>query len=414
MKVEIIMRKITNENMKQLASDLLQTVGTEDFKVAKIYYKNGAVELSTTPISDQLYVDDKTLMIFYDMALSSTKDRSVGEFREFMEGFAKTHYESELIKDLEKVQAIYSKVLTTKKEFSHANHSRAKTMTRQFMLPVTSQQKKAFTLFKKGLDELNATIIPVEGDNSGVCYAQLNIDYDDVESIVNMRRQMMITKLDKLVSRMKRKELDATEEIIEFGKKYDKFLAAFDGLDEKMAKINSLLDNYESSSSIGENHRIIKDLASCGYTVRDLKVYKGTVQVVDLVGVNLLVPNIKLIDGVLKIETASAGMLTVDELDTHMEAYSRAKQAVELINSLVSFYFKDQDAPKKEIKKEVKAEIVEIEVEPEAEVEVENVTVDVKAPPKKRGRRATKKAVATQSKTKATRATRTSKATAKA
>lgn len=404
------MRKITNENMKQLASDLLQTVGTEDFKVAKIYYKNGEVELSTTPISDQLYVDDKTLMMFYDMALSSTKERSVGEFREFMEGFAKTHYDAALLKDLEKVQAIYSKVLTTKKEFMHANHSRAKTMTKQFMLPVTSQQKKAFTLFKKSLDELGATIIPVEGDNSGVCYAQLNIDYDDVEYIVNMRRQMMITKLDKLVSRMKRKEIDATEEIIEFGKKYDKFLSAFDGLDEKMAKINSLLDNYENSSSIGENHRIVKDLAACGYTVRDLKVYKGAVQVVDLVGVNLLVPNIKLIDGVLKIETSSAGMLTVDELDTHMEAYSRAKQAVELINSLVSFYFKEQDAPKKEPKKEVKAEVVEIEVEPVDE----SVKVEVKAPPKKRGRRATKKAVATatKTKTKATRASR-AKATAK-
>lgn len=403
------MRKITNENMKQLASDLLQTVGTEEFKVAKIYYKNGEVELSTTPISDQLYVDDKTLMMFYDMALSSTKERSVGEFREFMEGFAKTHYDAALLKDLEKVQAIYSKVLTTKKEFMHANHSRAKTMTKQFMLPVTSQQKKAFTLFKKSLDELGATIIPVEGDNSGVCYAQLNIDYDDVEYIINMRRQMMITKLDKLVSRMKRKEIDATEEIIEFGKKYDKFLSAFDGLDEKMAKINSLLDNYENSSSIGENHRIVKDLAACGYTVRDLKVYKGAVQVVDLVGVNLLVPNIKLIDGVLKIETSSAGMLTVDELDTHMEAYSRAKQAVELINSLVSFYFKEQDAPKKEPKKEVKAEVVEIEVEPVDE----SVTVEVKAPPKKRGRRATKKAIATATKTKATRASRT-KATAKA
>lgn len=403
------MRKITNENMKQLASDLLQTVGTEEFKVAKIYYKNGEVELSTTPISDQLYVDDKTLMMFYDMALSSTKERSVGEFREFMEGFAKTHYDAALLKDLEKVQAIYSKVLTTKKEFMHANHSRAKTMTKQFMLPVTSQQKKAFTLFKKSLDELGATIIPVEGDNSGVCYAQLNIDYDDVEYIINMRRQMMITKLDKLVSRMKRKEIDATEEIIEFGKKYDKFLSAFDGLDEKMAKINSLLDNYENSSSIGENHRIVKDLAACGYTVRDLKVYKGAVQVVDLVGVNLLVPNIKLIDGVLKIETSSAGMLTVDELDTHMEAYSRAKQAVELINSLVSFYFKEQDAPKKEPKKEVKAEVVEIEVEPVDE----SVTVEVKAPPKKRGRRATKKAIAPATKTKATRASRT-KATAKA
>lgn len=403
------MRKITNENMKQLASDLLQTVGTEEFKVAKIYYKNGEVELSTTPISDQLYVDDKTLMMFYDMALSSTKDRSVGEFREFMEGFAKTHYDASLLKDLEKVQAIYSKVLTTKKEFMHANHSRAKTMTKQFMLPVTSQQKKAFTLFKKSLDELGATIIPVEGDNSGVCYAQLNIDYDDVEYIVNMRRQMLITKLDKLVSRMKRKEIDATEEIIEFGKKYDKFLSAFDGLDEKMAKINSLLDNYENSSSIGENHRIVKDLAACGYTVRDLKVYKGAVQAVDLVGVNLLVPNIKLIDGVLKIETSSAGMLTVDELDTHMEAYSRAKQAVELINSLVSFYFKEQDAPKKEPKKEVKAEVVEIEVEPVDE----SVKVEVKAPPKKRGRRATKKAIATATKTKATRASRT-KATAKA
>lgn len=403
------MRKITNENMKQLATDLLQTVGTEEFKVAKIYYKNGEVELSTTPISDQLYVDDKTLMMFYDMALSSTKDRSVGEFLEFMEGFAKTHYDASLLKDLEKVQAIYSKVLTTKKEFMHANHSRAKTMTKQFMLPVTSQQKKAFTLFKKSLDELGATIIPVEGDNSGVCYAQLNIDYDDVEYIVNMRRQMMITKLDKLVSRMKRKEIDATEEIIEFGKKYDKFLSAFDGLDEKMAKINSLLDNYENSSSIGENHRIVKDLAACGYTVRDLKVYKGAVQVVDLVGVNLLVPNIKLIDGVLKIETTSAGMLTVDELDTHMEAYSRAKQAVELINSLVSFYFKEQDAPKKEPKKEVKAEVVEIEVEPVDE----SVKVEVKAPPKKRGRRATKKAIATATKTKATRASRT-KATAKA
>lgn len=403
------MRKITNENMKQLASDLLQTVGTEEFKVAKIYYKNGEVELSTTPISDQLYVDDKTLMMFYDMALSSTKERSVGEFREFMEGFAKTHYDAALLKDLEKVQAIYSKVLTTKKEFMHANHSRAKTMTKQFMLPVTSQQKKAFTLFKKSLDELGATIIPVEGDNSGVCYAQLNIDYDDVEYIVNMRRQMMITKLDKLVSRMKRKEIDATEEIIEFGKKYDKFLSAFDGLDEKMAKINSLLDNYENSSSIGEKHRIVKDLAACGYTVRDLKVYKGAVQVVDLVGVNLLVPNIKLIDGVLKIETSSAGMLTVDELDTHMEAYSRAKQAVELINSLVSFYFKEQVAPKKEPKKEVKAEVVEIEVEPVDE----SVTVEVKAPPKKRGRRATKKAIAPATKTKATRASRT-KATAKA
>lgn len=340
LKVEIIMRKITNENIKELATDLLKVAGTDDQKSAKIYYKNGMVKLTTTPISDTLWVNDRLLKDLFKRANEAKEERTVGEFRKYMEDFAKTYYEESLIKDLEKVQTVYQKVLSTRKDFSSANHARSKLTSHPFLLPITKEQKKAFRVFKKGLEAIDGVIVPVDPSvEGGACIATIKSDVKDVEGLIAMRRLMLLTPLDKLINRLNKKDIDATEEILEFGKNYDRFLEAFHGMESKAEQLAALVEAYEKSSVYGENHTVIKELADLGYKVNTLMVYKSKIEDVNLSLIDLHMPEITFSDGELKIQTISVGEVTVEELDETLAMYEKAKQAIALLKGLVSFYY---------------------------------------------------------------------------
>lgn len=74
------MKKVTQENIKELATDLLDSVKSHLWS-GKIYCKEGQVKLSVKPLDAELYVDEARTKGLYVQAEDAVTNRKKGHLK---------------------------------------------------------------------------------------------------------------------------------------------------------------------------------------------------------------------------------------------------------------------------------------------------------------------------------------------
>lgn len=101
------MRKVTQENINELATELINSVGTQDFKKGLIYYKEGKVKLSVKPLTAELYLDIAKTQDLYVMAEAAVLNRKRNSFRSYLLKLSTDLYNHEKYEVIEESKRVY-------------------------------------------------------------------------------------------------------------------------------------------------------------------------------------------------------------------------------------------------------------------------------------------------------------------
>lgn len=341
------MKKVTQENIKELATDLLDSVGKESFMKGKIYYKEGQVKLSVKPLDAELYVDEARTKGLYVQAEDAVTNRKKGKFKENLIEFAKHKAVIESNEEQKELVNVYNMIRANYGTFKQALTLYRKTALGNVLLkPTNGNQEEAYNRFKQAIEKLGYTFTPYANEPKFYVYPKRGFDSAGLTSLINAYNLMEKYTLQEFIEAVTKDW--SHEEITDFIKLpaiYNRFMVEYGDLPEKASKVIHLMGEYEKSRNQGYNLQIIKRIKSMGYEPLQVIIQDGVVTDFSIYPNSrdgLFLPEIMLTtNGVkkLKIQTTAVGMLTSDELKGHLAGYQVAMSIVDILESVKDMYF---------------------------------------------------------------------------
>lgn len=347
------MKKIKQENIHELANDLLNTVGREIFNMGNVYYKDGYVKLSIKPLSNELYLTPDELKEWFVLAEDAVKLRKRTLFKEHLLEFAKYKYEKEQHDIYLKLKTIYDKVRDNSDELTKLFYYINKTRTHKALLPTTDSQKLAFKKLTDSIEPLNfkaKQYVDYRKDISTMKTNMFTIDLNtdlttaDHTTLLGIGKSILISELEYLIRNYKRDGVNIEENFLRFNDIYDRFMLQYKDIYQRMFLVNSFLTEYEKDCTVGDDSDVVKQLKELGYLpyvimINDHKISElsiGSSPEVRLPNIDLKVNR----DGShFVVQTLAVGALPINELKNYITGYDKAMKAVELLESLESFYY---------------------------------------------------------------------------
>lgn len=336
-------RKITQENMKEVADSLLKSVGTEDFGKGKIYYKDGTIKLSTKQLSNTLYVNNQKLAEFYGFAKEAVEQRKRGAFKEYLYEFAKERYVADLVEGIKKFKEVQSYVIDSEGIYQSSRFIQGRTVGSSFLGPVNREQEAKFIELKRVLTELGATVELVSSTSANIYGVYMNSGIKNQSELVQLKNQILNGDAENLVTVYLNNDRDVISFLSNFLTEYTKYVKKYEGIDQKLELIKDRLRAYLIGVSVSSNDPIIKEIESLGYKVNKLIIANHKVNDIyfehgrDTADIVLRRES----DGKneLQIQTTSVGSLNAFEMTTYLDRYTRALRVVELLTTLDNFYY---------------------------------------------------------------------------
>lgn len=347
------MKKIKQENINELANDLLNTVGREIFNMGNVYYKDGYVKLSIKPLSNELYLTPDELKEWFVLAEDAVKSRKRTLFKEHLWEFAKYKYEKEQHAIYLKLKTIYDKVRDNREELTKLLPYSNKTRTHKALLPTSDNQKLAYKKLTDSIEPLNFNAkqyVDYRKDISTMATNMFTIDLNtdlqvsEYTMLFSLGKRILVSELDYLINDYKRDGIDIEYNFMVFNGIYDRFMLQYKDIYQRLFLVNSFLTGYEKECTDGADSEIVKQLKELGYIpyvimINDHKISEFSI------GSS---PDVRLPDIDFKVtregsyfvvQTLAIGALPVTELKNYITGYDKAMKAIELLESLESFYY---------------------------------------------------------------------------
>lgn len=342
------MKKVTQENIKELATDLLASVGKESFMKGKIYYKDGQVKLSVKPLDAELYVDEERTKGFYVQAEDAVTKRKKGMYKEFLIEFAKHKALIDGNVETEELTKVYNMIRTNFEDFKQAlTYYRSATVGGMLLKPTNGNQEESFNKLKYNVGLLGFSVS--EDGYAPKFYVSLNKNFDNkrLPDLINAKNIMEKYTLQEFIETVKR---DWTHEeitgFINLPPLYNRFMVEYGDFTEKVNQVIHLMGEYEKARNQGTNLQIIKRMKSMGYEPLQIIIVGGVItdfSVYPNSRAGLFLPEIQLVKirdtNKLKIQTTAVGMLTSDELKGHLSGYQVAMSIVDILEHTKDMYF---------------------------------------------------------------------------
>lgn len=341
------MKKVTQENIKELATDLLASVGKESFMKGKIYYKDGQVKLSVKPLDAELYVDEERTKGFYVQAEDAVTKRKKGMYKEFLIEFAKHKALIDGNVETEELTKVYNIIRTNFEDFKQAlTLYRTASVGHLLLKPTNGNQLEAYNKFKFAIERLGFSIADGGNNPKFYVFTDRNFDNNAMPHLINAYNLIEKYPLQEFIESVKRDW--SHEEITNFitlPAIYNRFMVEYGDLPEKVNQVIHLMGEYEKAMNQGYNLQIIKRIKSMGYeplqiiikdgVVTDFSVYPNSRDGLFLPEIMLTTNGVKK----LKIQTTAVGMLTSNELKGHLSGYQVAMSIVDILESVKEMYF---------------------------------------------------------------------------
>lgn len=337
------MKKVTKEAMKEFVDDLFKSVGTPDFGKGKVYYKEGNLILSTKPLTAPIYIDERSMELFYRSAKNAIETRKKGAFREQMYEYAQSRYEYDLNQGMLKFKEVQSYVIDSEGIYQASRDIQGRTIGSSFLGPVNREQEVKFLELKRVLTELGATVELVSSTSANIYAVYMNSGIKNQSELIQLKNQILNGDAENLVTSYLNNERDVISFLSHFLSEYTKYVKKYEGIDQKLELIKDRLRAYLIGVSVSSNDPIIKEIESLGYKVNKLIIANHKVNEIyfehgrDTADIVLRRES----DGnnELQIQTTSVGSLNAFEMTTYLDRYTRALRVVELLTTLDNFYY---------------------------------------------------------------------------
>lgn len=343
------MKKVTQENIKELATNLLDSVGKQSFNQGKIYYKDGYVKLSIKPLDAELYVDDVKTKEFYAMAADAVANRQKGKYKDYLILFSKHKAELDSVKEIDEIKRVYNLIHSNLEGLKQSlTHYRKVSLGHTLLNPTNGNQLESYNKFKDAIEILGYTVSTYANEPKFYVFPLRSFGADSLKHLINAYNLVERYPLPNLIETMKKDwSHEQVTDFIEVSGIYSQFLAKYGDLPEKADKVIHLMGEYEKSMQSGFNLQIIKRIKSMGYEPLQIVIVNG--EVIDFsIYPNsrdgLFLPEIRLSgervgNKKLRIQTTSVGSLTSDELKSHLSGYQVAMSIVDILEHTNDMYY---------------------------------------------------------------------------
>lgn len=337
------MKKVTKEAMKEFVDDLFKSVGTPDFGKGKVYYKEGTLILSTKPLTAPVYIDERSMELFYRSAKNAIETRKKGVFREQMYEYAQSKYEYDLNQGILKFKEVQSYVIDSEGIYQASRFIQGRTIGSSFLGPVNREQEVKFLELKRVLTELGATVELVSSTSANIYAVYMNSGIKNQSELIQLKNQILNGDAENLVTSYLNNERDVISFLSHFLSEYTKYVKKYEGIDQKLNLIKDHLRAYLTGVSVSSNDPIIKEIESLGYKVNKLIISNRKVDDIyfehDRDTANIVLRRESVGKNELQIQTTSVGSLNAFEMTTYLARYTRALRVVELLTTLDNFYY---------------------------------------------------------------------------